>query len=233
MQLKKSTLDIDSEKIVCETLVKERNVVILHGAGLANRKRYYSLANAILQRGIGVVLFDFSGHGSSTGELKDLSLKRRLIQARGIINTFIPPESNFYLVGFSMSGQTVCDLLPMYDNRIVSILLGCPGIYAAAAQDIAFGSGEFTAHIRKQDSWKSSRAFGNLRTFKGRTIIAIGSDDHVIPRRVIDLLKKSAKHLVYREYPAVDHQLAVWLDAHEDKQQGLLDLLLNQNSATL
>jgi pimeloyl-ACP methyl ester carboxylesterase len=229
MQLKQSILKVDNEEIVCESLIRKDNVVILHGAGASNRKRFYALAMAILRRGVGVVLFDFSSHGDSTGERKDLSLKRRRVQAQKIIDTFIPQKSKVYFVGFSMSGQTVCDLLPFYKGRVPAVLLGCPAVYTNSVQDLNFGE-EFTTKIRGVDSWKDSTAFEELRVFEGKTIIAIGDEDQVIPSQVITSLKKSAKHVSLVEYPGVDHQLAVWLAAHEKEQDKLLDLLMQSSS---
>lgn len=226
MKLQQKILEVDNEKIVCEISLRKNNVVILHGAGAADRKRYYALADAILRRGIGVILFDFSGHGDSTGELKDLSLSRRKTQAQSVINAFAPKEGYLYLAGFSMSGQTVCDLLPLYKERISAILLGCPGVYSRSVHEMLFGGGEFTTEIRAIDSWKDSTAFEELGNFEGKTVIAIGDEDRVIPKEVITRLKGSSKHPNYVEYPGVDHQLAVWLAAHKDQQEELLDLLL-------
>lgn len=178
-----------------------------------------------MRRGIGVILFDFSGHGESTGELKDLSLSLRKTQAKSVIDAFAPEEGDIYLIGFSMSGQTVCDLLPHYRERVPAILLGCPGVYSRSVHEILFGGVEFTTKIRVTDSWKDSAAFDELSSFDGRTIIAIGDKDKVIPQEVVTQLKRSAKHLNYVEYPQVDHQLAVWLAAHKEEQEKLLDLL--------
>jgi pimeloyl-ACP methyl ester carboxylesterase len=227
MQLEQSILEVDNEKIVCEVFLRKDNAIILHGAGVSDRKRYYVLAKAILRRGIGVILFDFSGHGDSTGELKDLSLNRRRIQAQSVIDNFVPYESQLYLIGFSMSGQTVCDLLPIYKERIPAILLGCPGIYTKLAQEIIFGGGEFTTKIRSVDSWKDSSALDELCAFEGKTVIAVGDEDQVIPNEIVASLKESSKYLSYVEYPGVDHQLAIWLAAHESEQDKLLDLLLD------
>jgi len=228
MQLKQSIFEVDNETIICESLVKKDNVVILHGAGMSHRKRYYTLARAIIQRGFGVVLFDFSGHGDSSGELKDLSLARRRLQARSVIDTILPKEGNLYLAGFSMSGQTACDLLPFYKERVRAVLLGCPGIYTQSAHEIVFGGGDFTTKIRVADSWKDSAAFDELQNFEGRTIIAIGERDQIIPKEVIISLKTAAKHPRYIEYPGVDHQLAVWLADHESEQEKLLNDLLGE-----
>lgn len=227
MDLERNILEVDGEEIVCETLIRENNVVILHGAGASNRKRFHALAKAIARRGVGVILFDFSSHGDSTGMREELSLERRKLQAQRVIDTYIPQKGDLYFVGFSMSGQTVCDLLPLYKQRVPAILLGCPAVYSKDAQHLVFDGGEFTTKIRSEHSWKSSAAFDELRAYDGKTVIAIGKDDAVIPREVVQALKKSAKRLSYIEYEGVDHQLAVWLAAHAHEQDAVLDLLLN------
>lgn len=227
MYLRQTTLEIDNEKIVCEALIREDNVVILHGAGASSRKRFQPLANAIVQRGKGVILFDFSSHGDSTGKREELSLERRATQAREVIDTLLPKEGELYLAGFSMSGQTICDLLPLYKGRVPAILLGCPAVYSHEVRDLRFDGGEFSSRIRVENSWKDSQAFNELRNFEGKTVIAIGKEDQIIPKEVVESLKVATKQLSYVEYPGVDHQLAVWLAAHEQEQGELLDLLFS------
>src|SRR4051812_31778357 len=100
MILQKQTLEIDGEQIVCEYELRETNAVILHGAGQAHRGRFYEIAEALLARGVGVVVFDFSGHGESSGQSSELSLRRRFLQAQAVIDTILPTDSPFYLVGF-------------------------------------------------------------------------------------------------------------------------------------
>src|ERR1700760_2803898 len=109
MRLERRLLDIDGEKIVCEFVVRDKNAVIVHGAGLDGRKRYYPIAKELEKQGVGVVMFDFSGYGESSGMIDKLSLEQRLVQARGVIDQIVPSGSSFYILGFSMGGQTACD----------------------------------------------------------------------------------------------------------------------------
>lgn len=223
----KKILQVDGETIVCEYKLMQENVVILHGAGQANRVRYYHLAECFLKKNIGVVLLDFSGHGDSSGHIHDLSLKRRQIQAEAIIDQILPEKSLFYLAGFSMSGQTVCDLLPVYRDRIKAILLGCPGIYTVKVRELPFGAELFTSTIRHFESWRESDAPTKLQNFKGKTILVIGANDKVIPGGVVDILKNSAKHLTYHEYEGVDHMLARWLEQHPEASGQLINDLIS------
>jgi pimeloyl-ACP methyl ester carboxylesterase len=224
--LKKHTLTIDGIKIVCESVIRTKNAVILHGAGNSSRTKYYPIAQEILRNGVGVVLFDFAGHGESGGSLSKSSLEQRKTQAKQIIDSLIPLDSPLYLFGFSMSGQTVCNLLPVYNKRIESILLACPAIYSREVSRLKFGDINFTRKIRAQNSWESSAALSDLETFEGKTCIAIGEKDEVIPKSVIELLQKAAQHADTTIYPDVTHQLALWLNEHPIELSALISKVL-------
>ncbi len=207
-------LEVDNEKLVCEYKLAKENAVILHGAGRSQRKRYYAIANELLRQGLGVVMFDFSGHGESTGKLEELSLTRRKRQSSAVINALVPPDSPLYLVGFSMGAQTACDLLSLYSKRVKGVFLACPAIYRADVEDLPFGNSKFTSRLREPNSWKTTNAVQHLANFDGKTVVAIGSDDTVIPKDVISMLKTSTKHLYFEEFKGVTHALAPFLTEH-------------------
>lgn len=226
MNLQTKTLVINNERIVCEYKLASTNVVILHGAGASNSSRFYSIAQEILRQQLGVILFDFSGQGQSGGTLAESSLEHRKAQATSVITTLTDEKSSLLLVGFSMSGQTTCDLLPIFGNRIKSILLGCPAAYAYEACSIPFGNPDFTRILRTPDSWSTSTAFKNLSAFRGKTTIAVGSNDTVIPKGVIDSFAQAANNPNYIEYNNVSHALAVWLSEHPKIQTELITKLV-------
>lgn len=228
-KLKKTTLNIDNERLVCEYALSDINAVILHGAGPATtRQSNYYLADELVKRGIGVILFDFSGHGESSGKLSELSLSRRVKQAKGVIDKLTPPNSPLYLVGFSMSGQTACDLLRIYNDRVKAILLVCPAAYTSEASDLPFGTDTFTSKLREPNSWRNTDAANHLAQFKGRTIVAIGTEDAVIPKGVIQMLKAAAKDLAYFEYKGATHHLSAWLTDHPQDLSSLINQLQAQ-----
>lgn len=226
MQLEQKTLKIDGEQLVCEFALRERNAVLLHGAGKAHRKRLYTLAQALLEQGVGVVLFEFSGHGDSSGKLSELSLARRQLQAEEVIESLIPAESPLYLIGFSMGGQTVCDILPRYQDRVLGVLLFCPAMYSEKARDLRFGNPEFTSILRTPESWSDSAAPAHLAAYDGPTIIAMGNKDTVIPQEVVKLYKQSARNLTEREYRGVDHKLSTWFAGNPAAASEIISELL-------
>lgn len=108
--------------------VEACGVVIMHGAGTGHKERHLSFAEDFAAHGHPAVALDFSGRGS-TGKLLHLSLRRRRDQAAAIIDEVFDDERRLVLVRFSMSGQTVADLVDLYGRRVAAIVLCAPGIY--------------------------------------------------------------------------------------------------------
>lgn len=88
--------------------------VLLHGAGRGGKERLVPLLTEFAAHGCHALAFDFSGHGESTGLLRELSLRRRFEQAVSVIDAHVRGDGPLILVGFSMSGQTVADLVRHY-----------------------------------------------------------------------------------------------------------------------
>ncbi|ELS52692.1 hypothetical protein STVIR_6333 [Streptomyces viridochromogenes Tue57] len=100
--------------------------VLLHGAGNGSKERLLPLLAEFVSRGRHGLAFDFSGHGESTGALRELSLRRRFEQAVAVIDARVPYGGPLILVGFSMSGQTVADLARHYGERVAAVGLCAP-----------------------------------------------------------------------------------------------------------
>ena len=105
-------------------------VVVLHGAGNAGKERLVPLLAEFAAHGCHALAFDFSGHGESTGLLRELSLRRRFEQAVSVIDARARVNGPLVLVGFSMSGQTVADLARHYGDRVAALGLCAPAVYA-------------------------------------------------------------------------------------------------------
>lgn len=108
-------------------------VVLLHGAGNGSKERLVPLLAEFAAHGCHALAFDFSGHGESTGLLRELSLRRRFEQAVSVIDARARVDGPLVLVGFSMSGQTVADLLGHYGERVAALGLCAPAVYAGEA----------------------------------------------------------------------------------------------------
>ncbi|MFJ8945736.1 alpha/beta hydrolase [Streptomyces sp. NPDC102395] len=194
-------------------------VVLLHGAGDSSAARLLPLVDEFAAHGCRSLAFDFSGHGESSGELRESSLRRRFEQAVSVIDAFVPADGALVLVGFSMSGHTVADLLAHYGGRVAAVGLCAPAVYAGEAWEEPFGAGDgrFSAVIRTADSWRDSPALSALRDFEGRAVLAVPGTDAVIPAAVTeavqDALATRAQYTRF-ELPQAEHRLGLWFRDH-------------------
>lgn len=206
-------------------------VVLLHGAGRGSKERLRPLLAQFVARGCRGVAFDFSGHGDSTGALRELSLRRRFEQAVAVVDARVPAAEPLVLVGFSMSGQTVADLARHYGERVAALGLCAPAVYAPEAWDLPFGEGDgrFSAVIRTPESWRRSPALDVLRGFEGRAVLAVPGTDAVIPPPVTEAVQESlatrARFTCF-ELPEATHQLGLWFQDHPDDCREFADALL-------
>ncbi|WP_069752775.1 alpha/beta fold hydrolase [Streptomyces sp. EN16] len=205
--------------------------VVLHGAGNSSTERLLPLVQEFVAHGCRGVAFDFSGHGESTGKLSELSLRRRFEQAVAVIDAYGGAEGPLVLVGFSMSGQTVADLVAHYGDRVTALGLCAPAVYTAEAWDVPFedGDGRFSGIIRRPDSWREAPAFQVLRTYEGRAVLAVPGTDAVIPAAVTEAVQDAlAARAQYTRFdlPDAQHQLGMWFRDHGDDRQEFVEAVL-------
>ncbi|MER6958608.1 alpha/beta hydrolase [Streptomyces sp. NPDC000618] len=206
--------------------------VLLHGAGNGSKERLLPLAREFAVHGrCRVLAFDFSGHGESSGALRELSLRRRFEQAVSVIDAQVPADGPLTLVGFSMSGQTAADPSAHYGERVRALGLCAPAVYAAEAWDVPFGAGdgEFSAIIRRPGSWREAPALDVLRRYEGRAVLAVPGTDTVIPPEVTgavqDALASRAEYTRF-ELPDAGHRLGQWFRDHPDDRREFVTAVL-------
>lgn len=213
--MKSGTLPIDGEQIAYELRSADESkgyVVFLHGAGSASMERYSQLADELASQGVNVLTFDFSGHGKSTGTLAQLSLARRRDQAVQVIARLCDASRPIVLAGFSMSGQTVCDVVATGTVVPAGIFLGCPAAYRPDVFDIPFGESRFTGLIRETGTWSESVAFKIIKDVEGKVVLIVPEKDEVIPIEVTQTFIESAGEsasIVHLE--GCHHRIAAWL----------------------
>ncbi|WP_405683061.1 alpha/beta hydrolase [Streptomyces sp. NBC_00057] len=203
-------------------------VVIMHGAGTGDKERHLPFAEDFAAHGHPAVALDFSGHGASSGDLVDLSLRRRRDQAAVVIDEVFGSKRPLVLVGFSMSGQTVADLVDLYGRRVAAIVLCAPGIYGKDAWDVPFGAG-FTKLIRHPESWRDSQALDTYAQFDGRALLVVPEQDAVIPEGVTELLRTALT--TRADFSALrlagaGHQLGIWLADQPQARSDIISMLL-------
>jgi pimeloyl-ACP methyl ester carboxylesterase/aminoglycoside phosphotransferase (APT) family kinase protein len=206
-------------------------VVLLHGAGRGSKERLLPLLAEFTARGCRGIAFDFSGHGDSTGALRELSLRRRFEQAVAVIDAHVPAGGPLIPVGFSMSGQTVADLAGHYGERVVALGLCAPAVYAGEAWDVPFGDGDgrFSEIIRRPGGWRTAPALDVLRAYEGRAVLAVPGTDAVIPSAVTEAVQDAlATRAQFTRFdvPDAGHQLGLWFQDHGAWRRDFADALL-------
>ncbi|MFJ3623741.1 alpha/beta fold hydrolase [Streptomyces iakyrus] len=200
-------------------------VVLLHGAGTGCKERLMPLLTEFAAHGCHALAFDFSGHGESTGLLRELSLRRRFEQAVSVIDARVRGDAPLVLVGFSMSGQTVADLVGHYGDRVAALGLCAPAVYGAEAWDVPFGAGDgrFSEIIRGPGSWRAAPALDVLRAFEGRAVLVVPGTDEVIPPAVTEAFSEALARraqFTHWELPDAGHRLGPWFRDHpEDRRE--------------
>lgn len=237
-QLRESYIKIDDQELYSSYLkasaprVDRLTAVIMHGAGQASSSRYTQLAQEFADKGLSVILLDFIGHGKTGGNIADNSLRKRTVHALAAIEYWTNNSTPLVLCGFSMSGHTALRTASILGDRVKSLGLFCPAVYAAESEILAFGP-TFTNLIRTPGSWHNSPALKDAAHFTGRATIIIGDEDEVIPSEVIasleQELKKSASQLNIELLPGATHQIAKWLAAHEAKSRSIVRKLIGES----
>ncbi len=210
---------VKDENIAGMILSKKENIdlpkfVYLHGAGIGQKERVNSISLPILNSGINILAFDFSGHGESTGELKKSSLQKRVNEAKEIIDHFASKEP-LTICGSSMGGYVSIKLLEHF--KIDTLILFCPALYDKNAYSVRFDEG-FTEILRSPESWKNTDVLSLLENFTGKLLIIIGEKDEVIPKGVIDLINNHTPNAKKKEIyiiPNCPHRMIDWLKDKE------------------
>jgi pimeloyl-ACP methyl ester carboxylesterase len=184
-------------------------VLALHGAGDAVRQRSAYLADHFAQRRLNTIAFDMSGHGESSGALRDSSLRRRHDQATAVACSPGLPRPDI-LLGNSMGGYVASSLLP--DLAVRGLILICPALYASDAHEVPFDE-SFTAVLRRPGSFRDSRILEEVREFRGAVLVLIGDRDEVIPREIVELYLGACTNAAYVQHsviPGAPHRIHLW-----------------------
>ena len=132
------------------------------------------------------------------------------------------------LVGFSMSGQTLADLLPEFGSECDCVVMIAPAVYDEQVRDLPFEDEEFTEGIRRAGSWEESDAYASIRAFQRPVIVVTAGKDQVVLEPVVDELTSAAAADggIFRVHlPDAPHRLSEWLSTNERDRTTVLDAI--------
>lgn len=181
---------------VLATAGSSPQILFLHGAGKSNKERALPLAERLAsEHGISSFLFDFSGHGQSSGSLQTSSLEKRVREATDAVRAG-RLQPNFSVCAFSMGAHVALSIIDTH--QVSSLNLFYPAVYPTGAQSLQFGP-EFSASIRREGAWRNSRRFDSLGRFEGALLVAVGDQDEIIPPDLPQKLVEAAPKARSRE----------------------------------
>lgn len=183
------------------------HTLVLHGAGQGHRQRQWPLREALALRGHASAAIDFSGHGQSSAHHPN-SLRKRLDEAQAALERLtLAPRT---VVGVSMSGEIAMRLACRPENQITHLITLVGAIYDAAAFELPFGP-DFSAALRRPQSWRDAASLRLIRHYPGRITLIRAAEDAVIPSEVAELIRQHAvcaRQCRIVDLPGVDHRVS-------------------------
>jgi uncharacterized protein len=181
------TFEVEGFKL-CGNLHKAENeksalLLLAGGANIPHDEGYYpELQGFLSEYGITSLAFDFSGVGKSEGILNQTNLNTRIADAKAALD-FLKLNStsqNLFILGISMGAPIALEIA---GSEVKGIILVVPAAYSHEARDKNFGP-DFSAVIRRPESWAGSPDFENLKNYDGKVLFAYATVDEVIPEGI-------------------------------------------------
>lgn len=159
-------------------------ILFIAGGGFLSKDIYKDLQEKLARNGLSSLSFDFPGVGKSLGKLEESGLKTRF---RDSLKAYLElarltnlGDKKIFVCGRSMGGPIALRLA--VERGLKSAILLFPAAYSGTAYSAKFGK-EFSAVIKKNNSWKNSKDFSLAEGLKSLLVI-YGDKDNVIPPEI-------------------------------------------------
>ena len=228
MEKEKIIVPFEGKKIIADILPKgsQPEILLLHGAGISNRQVFNKLRELLAEKGIASCAFDFVGYGETGGFVQESSLESRTKQASAVIEACNLKKPLIIRAG-SMAGYNAIKLTELFPVK--NLILSAPAVYTKDAYSVNFGE-EFSAIIRKPESWRASDAWDILHKFTGDLLIISAEKDTFIPKDVIQMIYDSSVNASSREImtiPNAPHQLATFLQENPKQFELVIEKVMS------
>ena len=125
VELKRDGLTLRGELVVPEKDSYDI-AILMHGfTGNRNGELLTALADALLEKGVASVRFDFNGHGDSDGKLEDMTVLNEIADAKVILDHVRSLEHvrNIFLFGHSQGGVVASMIAGYYPEVFKKVIL--------------------------------------------------------------------------------------------------------------
>lgn len=185
----------NNQKIVGTLLLPELKtekplpgVVFYHGRG-SSQRNYLARAEAVVEKGIICLTFDFRGRGESEGEFSNLTIRDGINDALAAFDFLAQQrqvdKSRLGICGRSYGGYLA--VLVSERRNVKSLVLSAPAIYkdswtGMACKEIPI---EEVKDFRIASDFGQSRAIKAIKKFRGSLYVIVNEKDEVIPGAVV------------------------------------------------
>ncbi len=167
-------------------------IVLMHGLG-SNHENYLPICEALLEKGIASLAFDFRGCGKSEGDLEESSVNDEVTDGQAALEFLLSQKGiksqSIGLVGASMGGHVAATLAGRNPN-IISLILRAP--VAVPEELVNLPKKERTGRdwIKDKNQWTTSPALKAIENFKNFLLIVASENDETIPFEMLEEYKK-------------------------------------------
>lgn len=176
-------------------------VILMHGfggnMGENDREILPVLNEKLLEAGFQTLRFDFDGHGSSDGAMKDMDVLREILDAIAVLQYAerLPHAGKISLMGHSQGGVVASMLAGLYHDQIGRVVLFAPAVTLVddARQGTCMGVTYDPDHVPEMLQIGTNEVGGHyfriaqnlpvLETtsrFHGPVFFAIGASDEIV-----------------------------------------------------
>ncbi len=234
IELKRDGLTLRGDLIKPDNTDKCPVAVIFHGLmsdrGNPRHNMFADIAVRLTENGIGVIKFDFNGHGASDGNFSDMNVYSEILDAAKIIDYTrnLDWVTDIYIVGHSQGGLVGGMIAGYYRDYVKKLVMLAPAatIKDDAVKGSCFGTEYDSYHIPEYMPMKNLEneefklgglyfrlaktlpIYETTSMFKGKTLIIHGSADEAVgvegAKRYAECMENETLNIIEGETHGLD-----------------------------
>lgn len=170
-------------------------VVFYNGRG-STRERYLPMAEALSNKGMITLAFDFRGCGESDGVFANQTHRMGIQDGKAGLEFLLSQNidrSRVGIQGTSFGGYVSGMLLGEYDF-VRSVVLRVPAAYTDKQLDTTVRAGDEENFFAKKENWIDSSSYQGLANYKGNLLVIRSENDELIPQEEVNKYYDIATH---------------------------------------